>query len=708
MTLDDAKRNLGNAMTTGRPIPLGVTLVEGENLVEGETVPDHHCFNFSVFAPDATALTLCLFCPDTEEPLAELPFIARTGDYWHMQVSAIAQGTLYLFKAEGPDAPEHGLTFSSSHYLLDPYAKQLNRALVFNERLYASGSHFMLAKGVLRQEQFEWDGVTKPKIPREKTIIYEAHVKGMTALHPEVPAELRGTYAGMAHPSVVKHLVDLGITTLQLLPVASFMSEPRLEKLHLTNYWGYNPICFMAPEPRYQVSDAVTEFKTLVKTYHQAGIEVILDVVFNHTAEADNLNLCYRGLANKHYYLFENHADIPDYQSYSNYSGCGNTLNIAHPVTQKLVLDSLRYWVTEMQVDGFRFDLAVTLAREHKRFNPYATFLQIIAQDPVLSATKLIAEPWDVGPYGYQLGQFPAHWSELNDKCRDSFRSFWRGDQGVLAEFTTRLLGSRDIFQKHHKPACCSVNYLAYHDGFTLHDLVCYQQKHNWLNAEQNRDGHNHNLSVNYGVEGPSSEAQVLAQRYQHKRNLVATLFLSQGMIHWLGGDELSQTQQGNNNAYCQDNAVSWLHWQLDFHATQFMSFVQQMIQIRKQYSCLQQLSLLDDGYQLHGEKHHIDWYTAHGQQKSEQDWLDQQTQYCVFVIRGDSATEHLLVMMNAGAQPIDMTLPQGRWHGIVDTAHDMGLVSPVAHALSTYQQASHSLSIWLLSEHSEVPKIAL
>ncbi len=436
------------------------------------------CWNFAVYAPDASSLSLCLFCPDTEEPLTEIKFAGRTGEIWHLAVRGMPAGTLYLLRAIGPELPAQGLTFAN-HLLLDPYVRQLNRALVFNERLYQQQSHYMLAKGVLQQGEFDWQGTVKPVIPREKTIVYEAHVKGLTKLHPEIPEHLRGTYLGMAQPVVLDHLQALGITTLQLLPVAAFMTEPRLEKMHLSNYWGYNPVCFMAPDPRYQVEDAVTEFKTLVRACHQRGIEVILDVVFNHTAEADWLNLSLRGLANRQYYLFESHADMTDYQQYCNFSGCGNTLNVAHPVCQKLVLDSLRYWLTEMQVDGFRFDLAVTLAREHKRFNPYATFLQIIAQDPVLSAAKLIAEPWDIGPYGYQLGQFPSHWSELNDKFRDTVRAFWRGDHGSLNEFTTRLLGSRDIFQKHHKPAVCSVNYLAYHDGFTLHDLVCYQHRHN-------------------------------------------------------------------------------------------------------------------------------------------------------------------------------------------------------------------------------------
>lgn len=668
----------------GKPVPFGPS-----QLGDGS-------WNFAVFAPDATALILCLYCADTEEPLAELAFTARTGDIWHLAVSGLATGTLYGLKADGPMLVEQGLCFDAERLLIDPYARQLNRALVFNDRLYQGRSHYMLAKAVLGQAEFDWQGAVKPQIPREKTIVYEAHVKGMTALHPDVPEELRGTYLGMCHPAVMAHLTELGITSVQLLPVAAFMSEPRLEKLKLSNYWGYNPINFFAPDPRYQLEDAVTEFKTLVRTYHQHGIEVILDVVFNHSAEAEGYNLSFRGLANRHYYLFESHADINDYQQYANYSGCGNTLNIANPATQKLVLDAMRYWLTEMQVDGFRFDLAVTLAREHKRFNPYAAFLQIVAQDPVLSQAKLIAEPWDVGPYGYQLGQFPALWSELNDKFRDSVRSFWRGDSGTLAEFATRLLGSRDIFQKHHRPACCSVNYVSYHDGFTLQDLVSYQHKHNWLNGEQNRDGHDHNLSVNYGVEGPTSNADVLAKRFLHKRNLVASLLLSQGMVHWLGGDELSHSQQGNNNAYCQDNDISWLNWQLDYHATQFLSFVKQMISLRQQYNCLQQLSLLDDHYQLHGDKHQIDWYMSDGRQKTETDWYDSSVSHCVFIIRNTHTLQQLLICMNAGATAIEVHLPSAHWHCVLDTAFEQGLSSVLTQGEGTYQQQGSSMSIWL------------
>lgn len=676
-------------LSAGTASPLGASCLQQA----GQGV-----WNFAVFAPDATALTLCLYQPDTEELLGELAFSARTGEVWHLQVSGIEEGTLYGLKADGPFDSDKGLVFDTERLLLDPYVRQLNRSISFNERLYITKSHYMLAKGMLKAQPFDWQSSTKPEIAREKTVIYEAHVKGMTMLHPDVPEELRGTYLGLCHPAVIAHLKQLGITTLQLLPVAAFMSEPRLGKLQLTNYWGYNPVSFFAPDPRYQYQDAVTEFKTLVRTYHQAGIEVILDVVFNHTAEAgdDGPLLSFRGLANKHYYLFESHADITDFTQPCNYTGCGNTLNVAHPVVQKLVMDALRYWVTEMQVDGFRFDLATTLAREHKRFNPYAAFFQIIAQDPVLSAVKLIAEPWDVGPMGYQLGQFPAHWSELNDKCRDTFRAFWRGDKGVLPEFTTRLLGSRDIFQKHHKPACCSVNYLTYHDGFTLQDVVSYKDKHNWLNGEENRDGHNHNLSCNHGVEGPSKDPSVKANRYLHKRNLVATLLLSQGMIHWLGGDELSHSQRGNNNAYCQDNDISWLDWHLDSDEEDFLQFVRQMLAFRRKYSCLQQLSLLDDSYQLHGDKHHIQWYLPDGEKKQPQDWQDPERLSCIFQITNKTNQASLLFVLNADSNLLQLTLPGKARRLLFDTSVDKGLLQPAGQTTLQYQQNAHSMSVWL------------
>jgi len=671
--------------SAGSSYPLGPSLVEPFG------------WNFAVYAPEATQLWLCLFCQDTEELLKQQPFIGRTGDIWHLQVNGIPTGTLYGLKADGPYQPEAGYLFSTDRLLIDPYARQLNRVLVWHERLYQTKSHYMVPKAILQADSFDWQQVTKPKVPREKTIIYEAHVKGLTQLHPDIPAELRGKYLGLCHPVMLAHYKTLGITSVQLLPVASFMSEPRLEKLKLSNYWGYSPINFFAPDARYAQQNAVEEFKTMVRTLHQHGIEVILDVVFNHSAEGDDYTLSFRGLANRQYYLYENHADITDYQQNTNYSGCGNTLNVAQPMMQRMVLDALRYWATEMQVDGFRFDLAVTLAREYKRFNPHATFLQIVAQDPVLSQVKLIAEPWDIGPQGYQLGQFPAHWSEINDKSRDSFRAFWRGDAGQRPEFATRLMGSRDIFQKHHKPAVCSVNCLTYHDGFTLHDLVCYQEKHNWLNAEQNRDGHNHNLSLNYGVEGLSQDADILAARYLHKRNLAATLLLSQGLIHWLAGDELSRSQVGNNNAYCQDNEISWVHWELDYHSQQFFHFVCRVMALRQQFSCLQQLSLLDDDYQLHGAKHKVSWFNADGSPMQDIDWNLSHGSSLVLVVEQLPSHKELMVVINAASEALILDLPEHPWDLVLDTRSADGQLEHAVRS-KTYTQGAHSMSVWTIN----------
>ncbi|MDP5035423.1 MAG: glycogen debranching protein GlgX [Alishewanella sp.] len=672
-------------MSAGQPSPLGASLVQAET------------WNFAVYAPDASELTLCLFLPDTEELLAEIPFQGRTGEIWHVAVSGIEQGSLYALKAAGPNIPDAGLRFDKERLLLDPYCRKLNRPQMWQERQYASHSHYSLAKGVLEQAPFDWQDSFKPAIPREKTVIYEAHVKGMTMQHPDVPEHLRGTYLGLCHPAIIEHLLALGITTVQLLPVASFMAEPRLSALRLTNYWGYNPLNFFAPEPRYQYEDAVAEFKTMVRTLHQHGLEVILDVVFNHTAEAgeDGPVLSFRGLANRQYYLFHSHGEMIDYQNYCNFTGCGNTLNVSHPMMQRMIMDALRYWLTEMQVDGFRFDLAVTLGREFKRYNPFAAFFQIVAQDPVISKAKLIAEPWDVGPFGYHLGQFPAHWSELNDKCRDTFRAFWRGDQGVLPEFATRLLGSRDIFQKHHKPASCSVNYISYHDGFTLRDLVSYNDKHNWLNGEENRDGHGHNLSKNHGAEGVTSDEAIINARNQHRRNLVATLVLSQGMIHWLGGDELSHTQHGNNNAYCQDNPISWLNWQLDGPATKFLKFVQQMLKMRQSLCCLQQISLLDDNYQKHGDKHHVHWYLMDGTDMSEPNWHESDRHSCMVDIVNDNSGQRLLCILNASDKNQAVSIPAPLRNLLFDTSVNDGLTPTTAVRKDKWLQSAYSLSVW-------------
>ena len=465
--------------------------------------------------------------------------------------------------------------------------------MFWDAKLYAGDSQKMVAKSVVVANSGKQERPAKPNTPLDHTILYEAHVKGMTAQHPDVPTKLQGTYLGMCQPCIIEHLKDLGISAVQLMPVAAFMPEPYITNKGLTNYWGYNPINYFSPEPRYVIDDAIAEFKTMVDCYHEAGIEIILDVVFNHTAEGglDGPVLSFKGLDNSSFYLFErNEYGAIDYNKFVNNSGCGNSVNTAFPYVLKMVMDALRYWVQEMGVDGFRFDLAASLGRDPYEFSALSGFFRTIRQDPVLIGCKLIAEPWDIGHGGYRLGQFPSNWLECNDKYRDTVRAFWRGDKGTTSDFATRLLGSRDVFPKESRSILTSVNNVSYHDGFTLQDMVSYQERHNEANGEQNRDGHGHNLSANYGVEGPTTDTDIIAIREQQKRNLFTTLLLSQGIPHVLGGDELSRTQQGNNNAYCQDNPISWLDWDLDENKRQFLAFCQHVINIRKESVLLHHL----------------------------------------------------------------------------------------------------------------------
>ncbi len=591
----------------------------------------------------------------------------------------MVSGTFYGYRVYGPNRPEQGLLFDPQKLLLDPYARALSRTLEWNEELYQGDSQYMMPKAIVWDDEFDWQGVVSPQHADAQTILYEVHVKGFTRLHPEVPEQLRGTYLGLCHPSVIRHLQELGITSLQLMPVASFMSEPRLIQLGLKNYWGYNPICFMAPDPRYAVKHAVTEFKTMVRELHRAGIEVILDVVFNHTAEGGHGGplLSYKGLDNRNYYCFDNSGFGQDFNRYSNVTGCGNSFNVDHPNALRLVMDSLRYWVTEMHIDGFRFDLAVTLAREGGEFDPYGGFCKAMIQDPVLRNVKLISEPWDIGPFGYRLGQFPTQWRELNDRYRDTIRSFWRGDMGKMAEFATRLLGSRDIFPKSLRVIHSSVNFICYHDGFTLEDTVSYEQRHNQANSEENRDGHGHNLSKNYGIEGPTRDQRICRIRLQQKRNMLATLLLSQGIPHLLAGDEMGRTQMGNNNAYCQDNRLSWVNWQLNEEDEGLVHFVKQMIQIRRSADAFKELHLADDhyfGFRTHADT--VRWYHPDGSEMTESDWNAPSAQALVMEIVASESQEHWLVLFNASAYDIHFRLPEPaehyNWTLTADTAfHD-------------------------------------
>ncbi len=570
----------------GRPYPLGATW-------NGLGV------NFAVYAEHAEAVSLVLFEHEGDPtPSEEIAFDDSTGPVWHGYVAGVRPGQLYAYRVDGPYAPDEGHRFNRNKVLLDPYAKAIGRPLRWHDSLFGyqlgPGPNADLSfsdeddaayapLGMVIEPGFEWGDERRPAVPWERTIIYETHVRGLTMRHPGVKPELRGTYLGLVAQPVLEHLLSLGVTTVQLMPVQSFVQDRHLVDRGLRNYWGYNPLGYFAPEPSYAAGGpaaAVQELKMMVRALHATGLEVIVDVVYNHTGEGNQLGptLCYRGLDNLGYY-----KRSPENLRYPmDYTGTGNTLDPSNPYVLQLITDSLRYWVEEMHVDGFRFDLAAALARELYDVDMLSAFFKVIQQDPVLSRVKLIAEPWDVGPGGYQVGQFPWQWTEWNGRYRDVVRRYWRGDAGQTAELATRVTGSSDLYERSGRRPFASVNFVSAHDGFTLEDLVTYAHKHNEENGEGNRDGHEPSFSSNGGMEGPTRDAAILARRERHKRNLLATLLLSQGVPMLLGGDELSRTQRGNNNAYCQDNAISWYDWTLDERKTRFLRFVRQLVRFRR------------------------------------------------------------------------------------------------------------------------------
>ncbi|MFO6422956.1 glycogen debranching protein GlgX [Motilimonas sp. KMU-193] len=671
--------------------------LEGRILPLGAELTDAGC-NFSIYS-NCHRIWLVLFDQHEQEQTRFL-LTEKRGKFWSTFIQGVKVGQLYGYIVEA----DHNVRQNeiNEKLLIDPYAKALNKPVTWSKEVEFAPNAHVMAKSVVVDDSFDWQGVTKPNLKASEIILYELHVKGFTWLNSAVPSDLRGTYLGLSHPAVIAHLTALGIKAVQIMPVASFMAEPRLMELGLTNYWGYNPVNFFAPDPRYAIKDAVSEFKTMVRQFHQAGIEVILDVVFNHTAEGGDGGpiLSYKGLAENSYYYFE-HADNPDIPTrHANFTGCGNTVNLDLPWALKLTLDALRYWSTEMQVDGFRFDLAVTLARERGAFEPYSAFFKTLFQDPILSQAKLIAEPWDIGPGGYRLGQFPSNWYECNDRYRDNIRAFWRGDSGQIAEFATRILGSRDIFPKNKRSIHTSVNYICYHDGFTLEDLVSYEHRHNHANGEESRDGHGHNLSSNSGVEGPSFDLQVIQRREQRKRNLIATLFLSQGTPHFLAGDEMGRTQGGNNNAYCQDNAVSWVDWNLSDLQRQQLAFCKQMIKLRLQSSIFSQLSLADDGFQNQSEIVQARWYHPDGHFMQKSQWHSATAQ--VLQLELESNTEHWLLIFNASEYDVSVTLPELKdtlvnWQCVFDTSVNEGrLCDP--NCVMSPRSTSHAHSLMLLT----------
>lgn len=680
--------------SAGQLSPLGMSV--------DETSPDSNdiTVNFACYAPDVARLTVHFFAADTEEHVAQVEVLNRTGKVFHAQISNVHSAWSYSISTKQKD-PIKGSAIDGK-LLIDPYAKRLNSPLVWNEVKYQDNNPFMIPKSPVMMDVFDWQNVTKPKISQSQTILYELHVKGFTQNFPDIPPSKKGRYLALAEPSVIKYISSLGVTSVQLMPVFAYMTEPRLQELGLTNYWGYNPVNFFAPEPRYANDDAVTELKTAIRELHRAGIEVIVDVVFNHTAESgcDGPVLSFKGLVGNEFYL----RSDDDYSfDYANYTGCGNTVNADSDFGLKIIMDSLRYWLEEMQVDGFRFDLAATLGRNGERFNRRSGLFRAMSQDPIVSQAKLIAEPWDIGPEGYQLGNFPAQWLECNDKYRDGVRKFWRGDLGLVPEMATRMLGSRDIFKKGKRSQVTSVNYIAYHDGFTLNDLVSYEQRVNDANLENNRDGHGANYSRNYGEEGTTRNQDIIEVRERQKRNFLATLFLSQGVPHLLAGDESSRTQQGNNNAYCQDNEISWLNWDWQTPQSKLFQFTQYLIQLRKQYSILQHCNLKDDGFEHNPNHHHVAWLRPDGEEKSVDDWQNPDNQCVGLLVADDDQQYQLLFILNASSSAHYYKLPEDvNKQRLLDTALDPN-VAGETHAStifteSNYTQPAQSLSLWKLS----------
>ena len=650
-------------------------------------------FNFAVYAPDVKQLFIHLSCPDTEEFMGRVELTHRTGKVFHGLVKGVKPSWHYAIQTV-QKKPEKGKNVDHK-LLLDPYAKAFDRSLVWQADLYQHESPFFMPKAQLTVAEFDWQRVTKPQISNSETILYETHVKGFTKQFPDLDPALRGTYLGLAQPQVIDYIKSLGVTSVQLLPIFYFMSEPRLEELGLTNYWGYNPINFFAPEPRYAAHHCpVTEFKTLVREFHRHGLEVILDVVYNHTAEGGvgGPILSFKGLVEHEFYLNDGYTS-----DYANYTGCGNTVNADSDYSLKLILDSLRYWLTDMQVDGFRFDLAATLGRNGDRFNSRATLLRAMKQDPIISKAKLIAEPWDIGPEGYQLGNFPSNWLECNDKYRDGLRKFWRGDRGLVADTATRILGSRDIFKKGSRSPSTSINYISYHDGFTLNDLVSYEERHNLSNLENNRDGHGANYSRNYGAEGATTDFAVQALREKQRRNFMATLLFSQGIPHLLAGDEIGRSQKGNNNAYCQDNPISWLDWHLDKSKRALLSFTQYCIKLRKHYPVLQTCLLSDDNYQHSELHHHVNWIRPDGEEKSLDDWHNHDNQCIGLLIADDDQKYQMLLILNASEQEQEYLLPASSNMTLLLDTNSAAPTSSQTWSKASYVQQAQSLSLWQL-----------
>lgn len=673
------------AVWLGNPYPLGASW-------DGQGV------NFALFSEHSEKVELCLFDPQGQVETERVVMPDRTDEVWHGYLPEARPGLLYGYRAYGPYAPERGNRFNPNKLLLDPYAKAIAGALRWSDALFGycvgdpmedlsfdqRDSHADMPKCMVVDTAFTWGDDRRPRTPWSDTVIYELHVKGYTTRNPDVQPQLRGTYAALGSAPVIEYLKQLQVTAVELMPVHCLVDDRRLVSNGLRNFWGYNSIGYFAPEMRYCSSGQIAEFKTMVKTLHAAGIEVIIDVVYNHTAEGNQMGptLSFRGIDNAAYYRLSD--ENPRY--YQDYTGCGNTLNMMHPRVLQLIMDSLRYWVLEMHVDGFRFDLAAALARELHEVDRLGAFFDIIRQDPVLSQVKLIAEPWDLGEGGYQVGNFPVGWTEWNGRYRDAVRAYWKGDGGMIGELGYRLTGSSDLYAHNGRRPYASINFVTCHDGFTLHDLVSYNEKHNQANLDDNRDGENNNLSWNCGAEGPTEDPAVLALRARQKRNLLATLLLSQGVPMLLAGDEIGRTQLGNNNVYCQDNEVSWIDWEPDHVDQNLLAFVQRLIAFRRSHPLFRRRRFFQGRFIRDDNIRDVTWLNPDGQEMSEEQWR-QSFARCLGVRLSGHAIdeideqgrpvtdEEFLLMLNAHHDDIAFTLPPcqagGNWGVVLDTAHE-------------------------------------
>jgi len=671
----------------GRPYPLGATW-------DGTGV------NFALFSEHATAVDLCLF--DAADPSREVRRIAvteRTDQIWHVYLPEARPGLLYGYRVDGRYTPAEGHRFNPAKILLDPYAKAITGKLKWSDALFgfrpgesddSSGpdsrdSAPFMPKCVVVESAFSWGDDRLLRTPWHETVIYEVHVKGFTARHPQIPPELRGTYAGLASPPALEHLRRLGVTAVELLPVHHSVTERHLDERRLSNYWGYNSIGFLAPDARFASTgvrgEQVAEFKTMVKRLHEAGIEVILDVVYNHTAEGSHRGptLCFRGIDNRAYYRLE----AADRRYYRDYTGCGNTLDLTHPRSLQLLMDSLRYWVLDMHVDGFRFDLASALARELHDVDRLSSFFDVIHQDPVISQVKLIAEPWDLGEGGYQVGNFPPGWAEWNGRYRDTIRRYWKGDWGQVGELAYRLTGSSDLYEQGGRRPSASINFVTAHDGFTLADLVTYTRKRNEANGEDNRDGSDENFGSNCGIEGPTEDRAVLALRERQQRNFLATLLLSQGVPMLSGGDEIGRTQRGNNNAYCQDSELTWFAWPPTGTAAKLLDFTRRLIRLRLDHPAFRRRRFFQ-GRRIHGSAvKDLSWLRPDGTEMTDEEWSNGKSRSLGLQLAGDAIEEvddegrpvrddTFLILLNAHDLALSFILPnhQARieWELVLDT----------------------------------------